>query len=54
MKIYYYCGILKQERVLHASKHFAKDRAFFWGYLERLGAGLHLIELDEGETWATP
>jgi len=52
MKIHYFCGITKQDRILYASKNFAKDKEFFQGYLSRLDDGLQLIELDEGETWS--
>lgn len=51
MRIYYYCGITRQDRVLHASKNFVKDKEFFRGYLDRLGDRLQLIALDEGESW---
>ena len=52
MRIHYFCDIFQQKRILYASKHFAKDKEFFQGYLNRLGDRLHLIELDDGETWA--
>jgi hypothetical protein len=51
MRIFYYCGIFKQERVLYAGGNFAHDKDFFRGYLDRLGEDLRLIELAEGETW---
>ena len=51
MKIYYFCDITQQDRVLYAGKNFSKDKQFFQGYLDRLGDRLQLIELENGETW---
>jgi hypothetical protein len=52
MKILYFCDITQQDRVLYASKNFAKDKEFFQGYLNRLGERLQLIELAENESWS--
>jgi hypothetical protein len=51
MRIYYFCDIFQQDRVLYAGKNFAKDKDFFQGYLDRLGDRLQLIQLDDGENW---
>jgi len=51
MRIYYFCDIFQQDRVLYASKNFAQDKDFFRVYLDRLGDRLQLIQLDDGESW---